>query len=124
MISAGLYAATSGKAAFGMGELKELLDSNAGGSGFSFDDMAVDLAGVRFAEALLAAPRADWPAMVARIGDDGTLVPSLDGLPSGLSEAEFRRRYGDVDSPAYAELVRELRRRVDALPFYAGALPG
>jgi hypothetical protein len=123
VLSAGLYAATSGKAALGLGELKELLDSNVGGTGFSFDDMAVDLAGVRFAEALLAAPRGAWPAMLERIGAEEGLVPVVDDLPRGLSEAEFRRRYGDVDSAAYAELVRELRRRVDALPLY-DAVPG
>ena len=122
MISAGLYAASSGRASFGMGELKELLDSNEGGSGFSFDDIAADLAGARFAAAFLAAPPADWPAMLARIDDEGTaILPALDGLPSGLSEAEFRHRYGDVDSAAYAAMVEEIRARVDALPLYAGA---
>jgi hypothetical protein len=121
VISAGLYAASSGRASFGMGELKELLDSNEGGSGFSFDDIAADLAGARFAAAFLAAPPADWPAMLASIDDDAALLPALDGLPSGLGEAEFRRRYGDVDSPAYAAMVEEIRARVDALPLYAGA---
>ncbi|MFT3975115.1 MAG: hypothetical protein QM699_17230 [Amaricoccus sp.] len=43
-------------------------------------------------------------------------MPPIDGLPSGLSEAEFRRRFGDVDSPAYAAMVAEIRRRVAALP--------
>lgn len=120
VISAGLYAASSGRASFGMGELKELLDSNEGGSGFSFDDIAADLAGARFAAAFLAAPPAAWPGMLAAIDSDAALLPALDGLPSGLSEAEFRRRYGDVDSPAYAAMVEEIRARVDALQLYAG----
>ena len=69
------------RAAFGIGELKELLDSNEGGSGFSFADMAADAAGVRFAETFLAAPRGDWRPMLARIGGEADLMPALDGLP-------------------------------------------
>lgn len=116
LISAGLYAANTGQAAFGMGELKELLDSNAGGSGFSFDDMAADLAGVRFAAAFLAAPPERWPDMLARIDDEADIMPSIDGLPSGLGEAAFRARFRDVDSPEYAAMIAEIRHRVDALP--------
>ena len=101
-ISAGLDAATSGTAAFGMGELKELLDSNPGGSGFSFDDMAADAAGVRFARTFLGAPPEDWPGLAARIADEDAVLPSLAGLPSRLSADEFEARYGSVDSDAYA----------------------
>ena len=122
VISAGLYAATTGTAAFGMGELKELLDSNDGGSGFSFDDMAADLAGVRFATAFLDASPAEWPAMLDRIATESDLIPSLEGLPSGLTRAEFEARFGDVDSPAYQAMVAEVRRRVEALPFGTPAL--
>ncbi len=120
VISAGLYAASAGKAAFGMGELKELLDSNPGGSGFSFDDMAADLAGVRFAAAFLDAPPEAWRGMLAGIADEADVMPATEGLPSGMSEAAFRERFGSVDSAAYAATVAEIRRRVDALPFYVG----
>ncbi len=120
LISAGLYAASSGRASFGMGELKELLDSNTGGTGFSFDDVAADLAGIRFATAFLDAPRAEWPAMLARIDGEADILPEVHDLPSGLTEDEFRRRFRDVDSPAYAAMVAAIRGRIDALPLYAG----
>jgi hypothetical protein len=123
VISAGLYAATTSGTAFGMGELKELLDSNDGGSGFSFDDMAADLAGVRFAAAFLAAPRSEWPAMLEQVRSEADVMPALDGLPRGLSAGEFRARYGDVDSPAYSTLVAEIAGRIDALPLYRDAAP-
>lgn len=116
VISAGLYAANTGQAAFGMGELKELLDSGGGGSGFSFDDMAADLAGVRFAAAFLAAAPDEWPGMLARIGSEADIMPAIEGLPRGLGEADFRARFRDVDSPEYAAMVAEIERRVDALP--------
>jgi hypothetical protein len=118
VVSAGLHAATSGSA-FGVGELKELLDSGEGGSGFSFADIVADAAGLRFAAALLATPPEDWRAMLDRIDGEADLMPPLDGLPEGLSEAEFRARFRDVDSVDYAAMVAEIERRLDALPLYA-----
>lgn len=120
VVSAGLEAASEGGAAFGMGELKELLDSNEGGSGFSFADMAADVAGVRFAQTMLAAPREAWRGMIDAVAGEADLMPSLDGLPPPMSEAEFRAAYGDVDSPAYLAMVAEIEARVDALPFHGG----
>lgn len=120
IVSAGLYAARSGQVAFGMGELKELLDSNEGGSGFSFDDIAADLAGARFAQLTLMTPEAERPALLDRIGSEADVLPPLDGLPSGLRDAEFRSRYDDVESPAYRELIAEINRRIDVMPLYAG----
>mgnify|MGYP001815583013 CR=1 FL=1 len=124
VLSAGIQAATGGSTVLGVGELKELLDSTAGGSGFSFDDMAANLAGARFAAALMAAPREDWAAMAARLTEEADIFPSLEGLPRGLSETEFRARYGAVDSPEYAAVLEEITRRIDALPFYAAAPEG
>ena len=121
-VSAGLYAASTDQAALGVGELKELLDSNEGGSGFSFDDLAADLAGARFARAFLEAPRADWPALIARITREEDVMPALDGLPEGMSAAEFGQRYGDVDSPAYRTMMDEITSRIDVLPLYRPAL--
>ena len=118
VISAALDAATSSTAAFGMGELKELLDSNPGGSGFSFDDMAADAAGVRFARTFVATAPEGWPALAARIEDEAAVLPSLEGLPSGLSAEDFSQRYGNVDSEAYAALVAEIGRRVESLPLH------
>lgn len=118
VLSAGAYAASTRGTAFGVGELKELLDSNQGGSGFSFDDIAANLAGARFAQAFLDRPRADWPEMIAGISSERDVLPALDDLPSGLSEAEFRARFGDVDSPEYAALIAEIEGRIDALPLY------
>ena len=121
VISAGLQAATASDTAFGMGELKELLDSNEGGSGFSFRDMVADAAGVRFARALLAAPPEEWKPMLARLDGEDAILPAFEDLPEHLTEAEFRARFGDVDSAAYAAMVAEIDARVAALPFYAPA---
>lgn len=124
LVSAGLHAAQAGGAVRGIGELKELFDSGDGGTGFSFDDMAANLAGARFAAVWLSTPKAEWPALIARIGAEGDVLPSLDGLPSRLSEAEFRARFGAVDSPDYAGLMAEIERRIDTLPFHRARTGG
>ena len=121
VISAGLEAATAGGAAFGVGELKELLDSNDGGSGFSFRDMVADAAGVAFARTFLAAEpdrllAGDARAPRRRGRDPARLRWQL---PEHLAEADFRARFGDVDSAAYAAMVADIDARVAALPFYA-----
>ena len=123
VISAGLQAATASDTAFGMGELKELLDSNEGGSGFSFRDMVADAAGVRFARTLLAAPAERWKPLLARLHGEDAILPAVEDLPEHLSEAEFRAGFGDVDSAAYAAMVAEIEARVAALPFYADPGP-
>jgi uncharacterized protein YfiM (DUF2279 family) len=121
LLSAALEAATTASAAAGVGELKELLDSAPDGSGFSFDDMAANRAGVMFARTLLGLPHAAWPAFAARLEDGVALVPGVEGLPAVLSAEAFRAAFGDVDSPAYRDLIVEIDRRVAALPLYARA---
>jgi len=122
-ISAGVEAARAGQAAVGLGELKELLDSNAGGTGFSFDDMAANLAGVRFAQEVLAAGPDAWIALAEAMDAEADVLPPLKDLPAGLSAETFRERFGGVDGAEYAGLVAEIERRVDALPLYRGPPP-
>mgnify|MGYP006281111333 CR=1 FL=1 len=118
-LSAALRAAGRSGTAFAIGEFKELLDSR-GGTGFSFDDILADRAGIRFAERLMAAKPAAWPSLATRLTTgDAALMPDARGLPSGMSEAAFRRTVGEVGSPAYRDLIAEVDRRLDAAPFFA-----
>jgi hypothetical protein len=122
-VSAGIAAARAGGAVAGIGELKELMDSGEGGTGFSFDDIAANLSGQRFAEAFLAADPSDWPAMLDLIEAESDVLPSLEGLPTRLPEAEFRARFGDVDSPAFAAMMADIEARIAAAPLH-GDRPG
>lgn len=121
-LSMGLQAASDAQAAFGLGEVKELYDS-ARGSGFSFDDLLANRAGVRLAVQLLAGGPEDWRAAAELVEGDADLLPPFDDLPAGLSAAAFKEAYGDVDSAAYAEVVAAIDRRLDALPLYARRTP-
>jgi hypothetical protein len=121
IVSAALEIASESGLAFAMGEFKELLDSNWRGSGFSFADLAADRAGIRFAEKALSG-RDDAVAlqtMLSERGVEGAIFPHTSDLPEELSGATFRRRFGDVDSPAYRNVLEIIDKRIDGLPAHA-----
>ena len=93
---------------------KEVADAR-GGSGFSFPDLAADRAGTRLGELARSAPRTVLERLAAGT-DDAALMPAWRDLPEGLSEAEFKRRFGDVGAPEYARLLAEIDGRIAALP--------
>ncbi|MFT4580937.1 MAG: hypothetical protein ACI915_003540 [Gammaproteobacteria bacterium] len=102
-----------------LGLVKEI-DDAAGGSGFSFKDLAADRSGTRFGqfavESELSARKLQQ--LVSEQIDDVSLVPDPIGLEEKLSDAEFRRRYGGVDGRAYESIVAEIARRIDASRLY------
>lgn len=115
-VSAALAAWSGEPAADAIGVYKELDDARHG-SGFSFADLAADRAGVRFGE--LVAGNADRldSTLQGQLADTD-LAPSLNGLPEGLSEREFRRRFGGPGSAAYQQVLSEIERRLATLPLY------
>lgn len=116
MISAALSAWAGEPIADAIGLYKELEDARSG-SGFSFADLAADRAGTRFGRMLIERPeRID--AVLAAPLNENDLVPALDDLPEFIPEAEFRRRFGSVDSRAYRKLIDEVERRIDATALY------
>lgn len=115
--SAGLAAVGGTTAAEAAGVLKELLDAQEGGSGFSFADLAADLSGVAFARQLMANPdRLSRLAEGAFAVKDFALAP--DGLVEGLAYAEFARRFGSVADKRYKDEEALLRKRIAELSGY------
>ena len=113
-------AVTGGDAvANAIGLTKEIDDSD-GGSGFSFRDLAADMAGTRFGNTAVAddaSARRLQERLAARI-DDATLMPAVDGLEERLTDAAFRASYGGVGGERYEAAVADIERRIDALPLY------
>jgi uncharacterized protein YfiM (DUF2279 family) len=97
-----------------VGLWKELEDSR-GGSGFSFADLAADLAGTRVGEALVGPGGLRLAQQLARGASEESLVPQLADLPENLDQTTFRARYGGPGDPRYEGLQREIARRVAAL---------
>ncbi len=121
IISAVLRVASDAGATFAIGEFKELRDANGGGSGFSFDDIAADLAGARFAETLFANATTSETRriLLGRMKRESEVFPNIEGLPVGLSDSEFKRRFGDVDSVPYKTMLTVIEKRIDKLLFHA-----
>ena len=121
IVSAALKLASDSGLAFAVGEFKELLDANRGGSGFSFDDIAADRTGIRFAEVVLGATTV--PIAIDRSLRDLTreadFFPSIAGLPSGMTSAEFSRKFGNADSANYREMLVKIDARINKLALYA-----
>ncbi|GGD48337.1 hypothetical protein [Lacimicrobium alkaliphilum] len=102
-----------------VGEFKELMDRGEGGSGYSFVDLAADMAGVRLARAALEPDRARLVQQrLARAQDSRVYFPAVLDLPEGMDKDEFSRRFQAVDSPAYQQQVDKIKARLKALPLY------
>jgi hypothetical protein len=113
-VSAALTAVLGEKKAESAGIIKELLDSGEGGSGFSFADLAADLAGIALARRVLARPAALAEAQKRFRVADFALPPT--GLVEGLTLAEFEKRYGGTRDPRFKKARDDLVRRIAALP--------
>ena len=102
-----------------VGEEKELNDSQ-GGSGFSFIDIAADKAGTLFGELATASPEQarKLQAAMATIKDYNDFMPDPRDLPEHMQQAEFKARYGAINSPAYRQVVEEIDKRIAAMPIY------
>jgi hypothetical protein len=110
-VSAALAALLGPKPAEAAGITKEWLDSQPGGSGFSFADLAADFGGVMLAEAV----RKD-PTRLKAIGrlTDHALPPK--GLPEGMSVEAFENRYGGLKGRRFTEACDDLKKRLRDRP--------
>lgn len=113
IVSAALAAAGGGPLADAIGVYKEQLDVRFG-SGFSFNDLAADRAGSRFGLLAVRDPHRLQQRLAQGLRDHD-LLPDVSDLPEYLSEAEFRRRYGAVDAPAYQRMMAAIEARLDSL---------
>jgi hypothetical protein len=44
--------------------------------------------------------------------------PKVGDFPEGLSEATFKLTYGDIDTPTYNGMVRQIDRRIEGVALY------
>lgn len=117
--SAALTASANNQVAKVVGEDKELNDAQHG-SGFSFVDLAADKAGTRFGEVATASPESARKLQLAmsNIKDYTDFMPDPRDLPEKMNEADFKSRYGSINSIAYQELLKTIDARIAAIPLY------
>lgn len=106
-------------ASVAIGEFKELLDSNTGGSGFSFVDLTADRAGILFATSATNSPKQarDFQYNVVLDIEKG-LLPPLNNLKEGLSTREFEKQYVSIESQQYANEVQLIDDMLSAKPVF------
>ncbi|MBU6365096.1 MAG: hypothetical protein KJT01_02685 [Gemmatimonadetes bacterium] len=117
LVSAVLVVEGSSPLAQAVGVYKEVSDSRAGGSGFSFADLAADLAGTRLGELARRDP-ARLAAQLAAGMTEAACFPSVAGLPEGVDSATFAQAYGGMAGAETARWRAEVNRRVEALALY------
>ena len=116
LVSATLAAESGTPLADLIGLYKELADARTG-SGFSFNDVAANRAGVRLGELAVGAPMQLQARLAAALHDED-LLPDVSDLPEFMNEADFRRRYGLPGSPAYQRMMSDIEGRLDATPLF------
>ncbi len=117
-ISAGLTVLDKEGSAFAVGEAKELLDSRSGGSGFSFDDLLADRAGIKFATFLMDASDKDIEFLRTALQTEADIMPTYQGLPNGISQEQFESTYKNVEGELYKSILQDIDMRLERLPIY------
>jgi hypothetical protein len=115
-VSAGLTLLADADRSIAVGVTKELMDATAGGTGFSFADVAADAAGNEFARAATR-DAASARAMQARVlagARNADFFPDVRDLPEGITRDDFQERYGGLGGAETQRLVDEIRRRLAA----------
>ncbi len=116
--SAALKVISNSEMSFALGEYKELIDSQKGGSGFSFIDLAADRAGIRFAELALDSSGAlRVQRMAAELTQENVFFPSLSTLPEDIPQHLFEQR-GGIESDYYKKYLAIINNRINKLNLY------
>lgn len=119
--AAAIQAASNRGFSISVGEFKELHDSISGANGFDFTDITANNSGIRLSDRMMSTALADWPALLDLMQDEGAVLAGYEDIPALMSEAEFAARFGNVNSPEYAEMMARIEARIDALPIHAAA---
>jgi len=123
IFSAALKIISDSGLSFAIGEFKELLDSQQGGSGFSFVDLTADRAGIRFAELALDNSSAlRIQQMASKLTEEEIFFPSISALPEGIPQQVFAAR-GGIESDYYKKYLATINARIDNLPLYKKIAP-
>lgn len=116
--SAALEVIGNSEVSFAIGETKELLDAQAGGTGFSFRDLAADRSGIRLARFASSASGARrLQQMAGQLAVEDVYFPSLEQLPERIRREELQRR-GGLEGEYYRSHLALIERRIERLPLY------
>lgn len=119
VISAALSAIGNSQLADLIGLQKELADSNRS-SGFSFTDLAADRAGNYLGKAATQSKKSALAVQKLFQSHTGesSYMPSVKGLPEGLSARTFKNRFGSVSSKRFKNIEKIIETRIKESAIY------
>jgi hypothetical protein len=122
LVSAALQLLSNIATSNAIGLLKEELDGDLNGSGFSFSDFCADRAGTTFAtfavrDSLTAATFQSRIISGFVIKD---FFPEATDLPENIYDSEFQSVYGGVGGKKYSEILLNIENRVNQCSAYKG----
>jgi len=118
--SAGLAVSTEVELANYVGLLKEVDDSQSGGSGFSFADLAADRTGSRFGELAIANPASarELQRALDEIDDEKFFFDDFRDLPEFLDRGVVNDAYEDEGGSFYLDQLSAIDNRIANTPLY------
>lgn len=117
LYSAALQMLSSSQLSVQIGNLKEILDADTGGSGFSFIDLVADQAGTLLAERLADIDIASVKSLsVAEF--EASFMPALSDFTEGLSEQDMKLNYDGFDGEQYQHMQQRINARLSQLTLY------
>jgi hypothetical protein len=110
-LSAALAATLGSDVSGAMGVWKEVADSSADGTGFSFVDLAADRSGLLYAGRAVDEAQATEAADALKFASEAQLLPvNALAFAEGMPEADFKARFVDIESPEYTAMVERIDR--------------
>ena len=114
-ISAALTQVVGATIARTAGFAKEAKDMTTS-SGFSFADIAADLAGIRFAQLVK-----DDPALLNNFAKQFQIdgyIPDIKDYPEGMDRQAFQSKFGSTRDKRFIEQVNAIEKAIETLPNY------
>ncbi|MBN2292468.1 MAG: matrixin family metalloprotease [Pirellulales bacterium] len=114
-VAAAITALGGEQSAHSIGVEKEMADSR-GGSGFSFRDLAADMAGASFAKHII-----DSKIRLSDIAESflvDSFMPPVEDLPEGLSQEEFQRQFVSTADRRFLTKKAAIQKKILSLPGY------
>ncbi len=103
-----------------IGEIKELLDANKGGSGFDISDLAADLSGARFSNFISSGNENALKSqrLLVSNGSEKMFFPNIASYPSAIKAEDFDDFTGDSKNEVLSDLITKLQIDVRTLSLY------
>jgi hypothetical protein len=123
-VSAAIAAISSEDLSNLIGQFKEQSDA-AGGSGFSFADLLADQAGSRLGRLAVRdqTSAAEVQQAVAKKHTTKDYMPTIEGLPEGISSERLSSEYGGINGAGYRRLQQEIQNRLDQCRLFKDSTP-